>query len=68
MAGILKMIVVLTALCGLSGFVLSYLKTVTAPAIEEQVLRNVQGPALASVFAPLARRMAATSAASTFAA
>ena len=51
MAGILKMIVVLTALCGLSGFVLSYLKTVTAPAIEEQVLRNVQGPALASVFA-----------------
>lgn len=50
MGSILKMIIVLAGLCGFSGFVLSYLKTVTAPTIEEQVLRNVQGPALASVF------------------
>ncbi|MGE9984176.1 RnfABCDGE type electron transport complex subunit G [Desulfovibrio sp. SGI.169] len=51
MIGMLRMVVVLSALCGLSGFVLSYLKMVTAPRIEEQVLTYVQGPALARVFA-----------------
>jgi electron transport complex protein RnfG len=50
MADILRMIVVLSALCGLSGFALSYLKMVTAPVIEEQVLTYVQGPAIAGVF------------------
>ena len=44
------MVVVLSVLCGLSGFALSYLKMVTAPRIEEQVLTYVQGPALARVF------------------
>lgn len=51
MAGMLKMVAVLTVLCGLSGFVLSYLKMATAPRIEEQVLTYVEGPALARVFA-----------------
>ena len=51
MIGMLRMVVVLSALCGLSGFALSYLKMVTAPRIEEQVLTYVQGPALARVFA-----------------
>ncbi|WP_022657221.1 RnfABCDGE type electron transport complex subunit G [uncultured Desulfovibrio sp.] len=49
MIGMLRMVVVLSALCGLSGFALSYLKMVTAPRIEEQVLTYVQGPALARV-------------------
>ena len=35
MADILRMIVVLSALCGLSGFALSYLKMVTAPVIDK---------------------------------
>ena len=51
MIGMLRMVVVLSVLCGLSGFALSYLKMVTAPRIEEQVLTYVQGPALARVFA-----------------
>lgn len=50
MMGMMRMVVVLSLLCGLSGFVLSYLKMVTAPRIEEQVLTYVQGPALARVF------------------
>ena len=65
MADILRMIVVLSALCGLSGFALSYLKMVTAPVIEEQVLTYVQGPAIAGVFTdidnqPRARATAVT--------
>jgi len=50
MVGMLRMVLVLSLLCALSGFVLSYLKIVTAPRIEEQVLTYVQGPALARVF------------------
>lgn len=62
MGDIIRMIVVLSALCGLSGFALSYLKMVTAPGIEEQVLTYVQGPAIKRVFAtmendPIADRM-----------
>lgn len=53
MGDILRMIVVLSALCGLSGFALSYLKMVTAPGIEEQVLTYVQGPAIHKVFTNL---------------
>ncbi|WP_165175633.1 RnfABCDGE type electron transport complex subunit G [Desulfovibrio sp. ZJ369] len=63
MIGMLRMVVVLSVLCGLSGFALSYLKMVTAPRIEEQVLTYVQGPALARVFShiqnsPIADRRA----------
>ena len=50
MRDMLRMIVVLSVLCGLSGFALSYLKMITAPRIEEQVLANVQGPAIKRVF------------------
>lgn len=61
MAAILKMLVVLSAICGIAGFALSYLKMITAPTIEEQVLAYVQGPALQRVFvgidnAPVAER------------
>ena len=41
MRDMLRMIVVLSVLCGLSGFALSYLKMITA---------NVQGPAIKRVF------------------
>ncbi len=50
MASIFRMVLVLSLLCGTSGFVLSYLKTLTAPVIEEQVLTYVQGPALTRIF------------------
>ena len=41
MLAIIRMIVVLSSICGLSGFALSYLKISTAPRIEEQVLTYV---------------------------
>lgn len=50
MMEILRMVVVLSAITGLSGFVLSGLKVWTTPIIEEQVLMNVQGPALKQLF------------------
>lgn len=50
MGAILRMLVVLSGICAVSGFALSYLKMVTAPVIEEQVLTYVQGPAIAKVF------------------
>jgi len=50
MKDMLKTIVVLSVLCALSGFILSFLKEKTAPVIEAQILANVQGPALADVF------------------
>ncbi len=50
MGNMAQTIVVLTLFCACSGFVLSYLKNVTAPAIEEQLLINVQAPALGLVF------------------
>lgn len=50
MAAITKMIVVLSFICGIAGFALSYLKMITAPIIEEQVLTYVQGPAIQRVF------------------
>ena len=61
MLAIIRMIVVLSSICGLSGFALSYLKISTAPRIEEQVLTYVQGPAILRVFAnidnsPIAER------------
>ena len=50
MAGILRMVVVLSAICGLAGFCLSFLRITMAPLIEEQVLTYVQSPAIKSVF------------------
>ncbi len=50
MKDMLKTIIVLSVLCALSGFILSFLKEKTAPVIEEQLLANVQGPALSDVF------------------
>ncbi len=46
-----RMLVVLSVICGISGFALSYLKQVTAVPIEEQVLKYVQEPALKRIFA-----------------
>ncbi len=51
MRDIVKMLVVLSCICGISGFGLSYLKMITAVPIEEQVLTYVQSPALERVFA-----------------
>ncbi len=61
MVAMIKMVVVLSMLCALSGFALSYLKMSTANRIEEQVLTYVQSPAILSVFPyaendPLAER------------
>lgn len=50
MVEIIRMVVVLSAITGLAGFVLSGLKVVTDPIIEQQVLINVQGPALKHLF------------------
>ncbi|MCG8530550.1 MAG: FMN-binding protein [Desulfovibrionales bacterium] len=49
MREILKMIVVLTCISGISGFALSSLKQMTAPTIELQLLTFVQGPSLKQV-------------------
>ncbi len=51
MRDIVKMLVVLSCICGISGFGLSYLKMITAVPIEDQVLKYVQSPALDRVFA-----------------
>ncbi|SDL15803.1 electron transport complex protein RnfG [Maridesulfovibrio ferrireducens] len=45
----LKMIVVLSLICGLSGFTLASLKDATNDKIEEQVMTYVQGPAISNV-------------------
>jgi len=50
MMEIIRMVVVLSAITGLSGFVLSGLKVWTDPIVEVQVLNNVQGPALKQLF------------------
>ena len=50
MAGIARMVVVLSLICGLAGFTLAYLRGATAPLIEIQVLTYVQKPAIESVF------------------
>lgn len=50
MKSILQMIVVLSVLCGMAGFCLSYLKMTTSPLIESQALTFVQGPAILEVF------------------
>ncbi len=50
MRDIMKMLVVLSAICGIAGFALSYLKMITAEPIEVQVLTYVQKPVLDRVF------------------
>ncbi len=50
MRDILRMLVVLSTICGISGFALSYLKQITAIPIEEQVLTYVQEPVLKRIF------------------
>ncbi|MGD9201542.1 MAG: FMN-binding protein [Chitinispirillia bacterium] len=45
----IKMIVSLTLICGLCGFLLAGVRTLTEDRIEIQILRNVQMPAVKSV-------------------
>jgi len=49
MKEMIKMMVVLSLICGISGVTLAALKEATAPVIEEQVLTFVQAPAIESV-------------------
>ncbi len=49
MQEMLKMILVLSLICGLSGLTLATVREATRERIEEQVLTYVQGPALAQV-------------------
>ncbi|MDK2955707.1 MAG: H+/Na+-translocating ferredoxin:NAD+ oxidoreductase subunit [Desulfovibrionales bacterium] len=49
MKEMIKMVVVLSVLCAISGSGLAALKQVTEPIIEEQVLTYVQAPAIESV-------------------
>ncbi len=50
MSAMIKMVVVLSLLCGMSGFALSYLKMSTAERIVNQELTFVQSPAIATVY------------------
>ncbi len=50
MREILKMIVVLSVICAISGFSLSYLHQTTQPIIEAKVLDMVQAPAILAIF------------------
>ncbi|MEZ7197234.1 RnfABCDGE type electron transport complex subunit G [Pseudodesulfovibrio karagichevae] len=49
MKEMMKMMLVLSLICGIAGISLAALKEVTAPIIEEQVLTYVQAPAIESV-------------------
>lgn len=49
MKEMIKMMVVLSLICGISGITLAALKEATTPTIEEQVLTYVQAPAIESV-------------------
>jgi len=46
----IKMILVLSLICAVSGLTLASVRQATAPRIEEQVMTYVQGPALNQVF------------------
>ena len=50
MKEMLKMILVLSLICGLSGLTLATIRQATSQRIEEQVLTYVQGPALEQIF------------------
>ncbi|MCK4764514.1 MAG: RnfABCDGE type electron transport complex subunit G [Candidatus Aminicenantes bacterium] len=45
----LKMVIVLTAIAAVCGFLLAAVKNVTGPRIEEQIMVNVKGPAVKRV-------------------
>lgn len=65
MKDILHMIVVLSLICGVSGYSLATVKNATKDQIEKQVLTYVQGPALLSVIGehdndPIAERKKVT--------
>jgi electron transport complex protein RnfG len=47
----IRMLVVLTVICGACGFLLAGVETATKERIIEQVLKNVQGPAVQKVLA-----------------
>ncbi len=49
MKEMIKMMVVLSLICGISGVTLAALRQATGPIIEEQVLTYVQAPAIESV-------------------
>ena len=51
MKEMLKMILVLSLICGLSGLTLATVRQATSQRIEEQVMTYVQGPALKQIFA-----------------
>ena len=51
MKEMIKMMVVLSLICGVAGVTLAALKQATGPIIEEQVLTFVQAPAIQSVLA-----------------
>ncbi|MGE4299233.1 MAG: RnfABCDGE type electron transport complex subunit G [Desulfovibrionaceae bacterium] len=50
MREIIKMIVVLSGICGLAGFALAQLKAFSDPLIEQQVLKYVKRPAVEYIF------------------
>ena len=50
MKEMIKMVVVLSLICGLSGLTLATVRQATSERIEEQVLTYVQGPALEQIF------------------
>jgi len=49
MKEIIKMLVVLTLICAVCGFLLAGVKSATQERIEEQILLNVMGPAVSKV-------------------
>ena len=50
MKEMIKMVLVLSLICGLSGLTLATVRQATSSRIEEQVLTYVQGPALEQIF------------------
>lgn len=50
MKEMLKMVLVLSLICGLSGLTLATVRQATSNRIEEQVMTYVQGPALEQIF------------------
>ncbi|MGE4421280.1 MAG: RnfABCDGE type electron transport complex subunit G [Pseudodesulfovibrio sp.] len=50
MKEMIKMVLVLSLFCGLSGLTLSTVRRATSERMEEQVMTYVQGPALAEIF------------------
>ncbi len=50
MRDLIKMVVVLTAICAVSGLLLAYTNEATKPARERQLIKYVQGPSIEAVF------------------